>query len=70
MSAVFVRQTLSLCLSNIGLAIAPVLSTAALEVSHRTRSSANSMAQGGSLSISQASTSMMMMRSRGLIADP
>ena len=41
-----------------------------LEVSHRTRSTANSMAQGASLSISQASTSMMMMRSRGLIADP
>ena len=35
-----------------------------------TRSSANSMAQGGSLSISEASTSMMMLKSRGLIADP
>ena len=45
-------------------------STAAIEVSHRTRSSANSMAQGGSLSISEASTSMMMMKIRELIADP
>ena len=40
-----------------------------LDVSHMTRSSANSMAQGGSVSISEASTSMMMMKSGGLIAD-
>ena len=46
------------------------LSTAALDVSHRTMSSANSMAHGGSVSISEASTSVMMMKSRGLIADP
>ena len=38
--------------------------------SHMTRSSANGMAQGGSVSISEASTSMMMMKSRGLIANP
>ena len=70
MYAVFVRLTLSPCLSNWFLHISSSLSTAALEVSHRTRSSANSMAQGGSLSISEASTSIMMMKSRGLIADP
>ena len=42
------------------------------DVSHRTRSSANSMAQEGSVSISEASTSMMMMKrgGGGLIADP
>ena len=37
------------------------LSTATLDVSNRTRSSANSMAQGGSVSILEASTSMIMM---------
>ena len=67
MYAVFVRLTLSPWSRH----ISSTLSTAALEVSHRTRSSANSMAQRGSLSISEATTSMMMMmKSRGLIADP
>ena len=71
MYAVFVRLTRSPCLSNWPRHISSSLSkSAVLEVSHRTRSSANSMAQGGSLSISEASTSMMMMKSRGLIADP
>ena len=70
MYAVFDRLTLSPCLSNWSRHISSSLSTAALEVSHMTKSSANSMAQGGSLSISEASTSMMMMKSRGLIADP
>ena len=71
--AVCVRQTLSPCLSNWSRHIYSSISTADLEVSHMTRSSAHSMAQGGSLSISEASTSMMMMmmmKSRGLIADP
>ena len=40
-----------------------------LDVSLMTRSFANSMAQGGSVSISEASTSIMMMKSGGLIAD-
>ena len=70
MYAVFVRLTLSPCLSNWSRHISSSLSTAALDVSHRTRSSANSMAQGGSVSISEASTSMMMMKRRWLIADP
>ena len=69
MYAVFVRLTLRPCLSNWSRHISSSLSNAALDVSHRTRSSANSMAQGGSVSISEASTSMMMMKSRGLIAD-
>ena len=68
----FVRVTLSPCLSNWSRHISSSLSTAALDVSHRTRSAANSMAQGGSPSISEASTSimMMMMKSRGHTADP
>ena len=67
----FLSGWLSVHVFRIGFAIiSSSLSTAALEVSHRTRSSANSMAQGGSLSISEASTSMMVMKSRGLIADP
>ena len=43
------------------------LSTAALDVLHRTRSSANSMARGDCVSFSEASTSMMMMKWRGLL---
>ena len=61
---------LSIHVIRICFAISSSLSTASWEVSHRTRSSANNMAQGGSLSISKASTSMMMMKSRGLIANP
>ena len=49
MYAVFVRLTLSPCLSNWSRHISSSLSTAALDVLHRTRSSANSMAQGGSV---------------------
>ena len=70
MYAVFVRLTLSPCLSKRSRHISSSLSTAALDVSHRTSSSANSMAQGGSVSISEESTSIMIMKSRGLIADP
>ena len=43
------------------------LSTASLDVSHMTRSRANIMAQGGYVSISERSTSMMIMKIRGLI---
>ena len=70
MYAVFVRLTLSPCLSNWSRHISSSLSTAALHVSYSSRSSANSMAEGGSVSISEASTSVVMMKMRGLIADP
>ena len=63
----FVRLTVSPCLSNWSRHISSSFSTAVLDVSHSTWSSANSMAEWDSVVISEGSTSMMMMKRSGSI---
>ena len=68
--SVLVLLMRSPCLSNWSLHLSNSCSTFSLDVSQSTRSSANSIDSGGLLPSSLAKTSMIIMKRRGLSAEP